>query len=315
MVIPTTGRLAFLSEAIRSVAGQSVPVAQILLIDDGSVGQVQQGIRQIAASFPTVELHRLGTRQGVSAARNSGLEHATGDYIVFLDDDDLLHPKMVEHALEKFSRDQTIDVVICLYQVVFSPTGVGDYPLIFPFDFRLLENHPLSTVDNSNFVPKWEVEHEPVSSFLRYLIPINSCVAKRSSIGENRFPEDLCQGEDTFFWLSLGFKGCQFHLSKDLYAIVRRHGQNATRSKSTYLREIPKCYRKIQSSRMLTRRQDIFLVKLKLFYFSWRQDKFASLRLLFGLLQFPDLLSWEIVNFFRTTVRDRKRLLKYYFMD
>lgn len=315
MVIPTTGRLAFLLEAIRSVAGQSVPVAQILLIDDGADEEVHQGMRQIAASFPAVELHRHNTRHGVSAARNTGLEHAKGDYIVFLDDDDLLHPKMVEHALEKFSKDEAIDVVVCLYQVIFSPAGLGDYPLIFPFDFKLMENHPLSKLDNSNFAPKWELEHEPVSAFLRYLIPINSCVVKRSAIGENRFPEDLCQGEDTFFWLSLGFKGCQFHLSEDHYAYVRRHGQNTTRSKSIYLQEIPKCYYKIQSSKMLTRRQDIFLVKLKLFFFNWRQDPLASPRLLFGLLQYPVLLSREIIKFFRITVRDRKRLLKYYFMN
>jgi len=315
VVIPTIGRLAFLLDAVRSVAGQSVPVSQIILIADGVNEEVHQGMSQITASFPGVELHRLDTRQGVSAARNTGLEHATGDYIVFLDDDDLLHPKMVELALEKFSKDQAIDVVVCLYQVIFSPTGLGDYPIIFPFNFKLLENHPLSKIDNSNFAPKWELEHEPISAFLRYLIPINSCVVKRSAIGENRFPEDLSHGEDTFFWLSLGCKGCQFHLSESPYAFVRRHGQNTTRSKSTYLQEIPKCYSKIQSSKMLSRRPEIFLVKLKLFYFSWRQNPFTSLHLLFGLLQYPMLLSREIGKFFRITARDRKRLLRYYFLD
>jgi len=96
---------------------------------------------------------------------------------------------------------------------------------------------------------------------------------------------------------------------------VRRHGQNATRSKLTYIQEIPMCYRKLLSSGLVTRRQDIFLVKLKLFYFAWKQDSTASLRLIFGLLHYPELMVQEIIKYFRVTVRDRKRLMKYYFQD
>jgi len=315
VVIPTLGRFAFLLDAIRSVVAQTNPVSQIVLVDDSADEEVHRQMMEVAASFPIVELHTLDNSQGVSAARNFGLRKATGDYVIFLDDDDLLHPRMVESAMGIFSTDQKVDAVVCLYGVLFSPVGLGDYPGVFPFDPRTLEHHPLSKVDNSNFAQKRELECLPVSAFLRYFIPVNSCIVKRSVIGDTQFPEDLQQGEDTFFWLNLGFKGCQFHLSEEFHVFVRRHGQNATRSKLTYIQEIPMCYRKLLSSGLVTRRQDIFLVKLKLFYFAWKQDSTASLRLIFGLLHYPELMVQEIIKYFRVTVRDRKRLMKYYFQD
>jgi len=315
VVIPTVGRSVFLLEALRSVSGQTVPVAQILLIEDGTNAEEHSQTMEIARRFPAVEVFRLDSRKGVSAARNVGLEHATGDYIVFLDDDDLLHPKMVGNALAVISGNPSIDIAVCLYHVIFTPSGQGDYPEIFPFDFELMDSHPLNQVDISNFAQKAELENTPVSAFLRYLIPTNSCFVKRTAIGETRFPEDLTQGEDTYFWLSLAKNGCKFHMSGQPYALVRRHGHNTTRVKSNYFEEIPKCYRKIRASGMLTQRRDIFLVKLKLFYFTWKQDRLASLRLLLGLLQYPVLLTRETVKFFRVTVGDRRRLLKYYFQD
>lgn len=315
VVIPTMGSSTFLLETIRSISSQTVPVAQILLVEDGIKEKDIEGTREIVSQFPTVEVHRLDTRQGVSAARNVGLENATGDYLVFLDDDDLLHPKMLEHALAIFNRHRAIDAVVCLYQVIFTPAGAGDYPELFPFNPNLMNKHPLNAVDMTNFAPKKELEVAPVSAFLRYLIPINSCVVKRSAIGDTRFPEDLTQGEDTYFWLTLAHKGSKFHLSQKPYAYVRRHGQNTTRAKSVYIGEIPKCYFKIQSSGLLSRRQDVFLVKLKLFYFTWKKNRLASLGLFFGLLQYPIQLVQETTRFFRVTVRDRRRLMKYYFLD
>jgi len=315
IVIPTTGRNCFLEDALRSVDAQTLPVSQVILVCDGVNESGFQSIQQLAKNFPRVEVHHLETRQGAATARNKGLAHARGDFLVFLDDDDLLHPEMLENAITLFRRDSSVDVVVCAYQVMFTPSGAGDYPGLFPFNPGLMDQHPLNLVDSANFANKTELEEKPLSAFLRYLIPINSCVIKRGSVSDSRFPEDLVQGEDTYFWISLAHKGCKFRFSKKPYAFVRRHGGNTTRSKTGYVTEIPRCYIKIQSSGWLARREDRFLVALKLFYFAWKSHSSSAIALLARLLRYPDLMILESVKFFKVTLRDRRRLLKYYFQD
>lgn len=315
VVIPTTGRNCFLGDALRSVEAQTLPASQVIVVCDGIEEARFAPIQELAKNFPRVEIHRLEERQGAAAARNAGLTHARGDYLVFLDDDDILHPEMLENAIGLFRHYSSADVIVCQYQVMFTPSGAGDYPQLFPFNPNLMDQHPLNQVDSVNYANKKELEEKPLSAFLRYLIPVNSCVIKLESVGNVRFPEDLVQGEDTYFWISLSHEGCKFHLSEKPYAFVRRHGGNTTRSKTDYVTEIPRCYLKIQSSGWLARREDKFLVELKLFYFAWKSRPLSAVPLLIRLLKYPDLMILESIRFFKVTVRDRRRLLKYYFQD
>jgi glycosyltransferase involved in cell wall biosynthesis len=314
-IVPTIGRINLLEQALMSLSAQTLPVSQILVIPDGVDSTSLEHIQEMTTRFHNVEVHPLLENSGVSAARNLGLNHAKGEYVLFLDDDDLLHPDWIRQAMNVFSADFPVDVAVCLYEVIFTPSALSGHPGIFPFDYKLHQDHPLRPFDKANFCRKQEIEDTPTSAFLRYLIPVNSCIVKQSAIGETRFSEDLSQGEDTFFWLNLAWKGCKFHLTEETYAYVRRHGENTTRSVSDYAREIPRCYIKIQSSDQLTSKDDIFLVKLKLFYFSWKLNPISSLPGLLGLLRYPGLLVHELSKFLRETIRDRRRLLKYYFSD
>jgi glycosyltransferase involved in cell wall biosynthesis len=88
----------FLEEAIRSVAAQTYTDWELLLIDDGSVDGSTSQARQWAGQNPEhmryVE-HAGHLNQGMSASRNLGIRHARGDYIAFLDADDVwLRPKL-----------------------------------------------------------------------------------------------------------------------------------------------------------------------------------------------------------------------------
>lgn len=315
VVIPTSGRISFLSDALRSIEAQTVSVTQVVLVCDGVGDTVFNEIKKLTTLYSNIETIRLETKSGAAHARNAGLELARGDYLIFLDDDDLLHPEMLENAMRLFRRHPTTDIVVCKYQVIFTPAGAGNYPEVFPFNPKLMDQHPLNLAVSTNFAEKSKLETQPLSAFLRYLIPINSCVIKQSSIGDCRFPEELVQGEDTYFWISLAHQGCNFYLSQKPYACIQRHGDNTTRSRAEYIRQIPYCYKKIQDSGWLVRREDKFLVALKLFYFAWKENTPASLVLLVCLLKYPVLLARETLLFFRVTVRDRRRLLKYYFQD
>jgi glycosyltransferase involved in cell wall biosynthesis len=88
----------FLRETLESVFVQDLDSFEVVFVDDGS----EDGTAEIARSFPLRYLHQAN--QGLPAARNAGLALARGDFIAFLDDDDLLPPNklsiQVRHLLE-----------------------------------------------------------------------------------------------------------------------------------------------------------------------------------------------------------------------
>ncbi|MGN6498071.1 MAG: glycosyltransferase, partial [Tsuneonella sp.] len=93
-MITTFDQAHFLAEALDSVAAQSVPPREIILIDDGS----HDDPGAVAARYPGVQLVRTANR-GLSAARNAGLHRARTRFVLFLDADDALLPGAVEAGL------------------------------------------------------------------------------------------------------------------------------------------------------------------------------------------------------------------------
>ncbi|MGL5541341.1 MAG: glycosyltransferase family 2 protein [Erysipelotrichaceae bacterium] len=83
VVIPVYNGAKYLSEAIRSVKQQNYPVHELLVVDDGSSDASAAIAKALGASvIRTAHL-------GAASARNVGIRHATGDYLAFLDADDL----------------------------------------------------------------------------------------------------------------------------------------------------------------------------------------------------------------------------------
>ena len=98
-VIPVYNRERCVAAAIQSVLGQTVPVHELIVVDDGSTDQSRAAILEGAAGDPRVRyLHQPNA--GAAAARNTGIGAATGDWIAFLDSDDIWTPQKMAHALD-----------------------------------------------------------------------------------------------------------------------------------------------------------------------------------------------------------------------
>jgi glycosyltransferase involved in cell wall biosynthesis len=105
VIIPTHGRPQWLPRAVASALGAGRDV-EVLLVDDASTDGTAEVCRELAQQ-PGVRHLRLERNQGVAGARNVGLSASTGEYIAFLDDDDLRLPGSLDAqvaALEEYSE-------------------------------------------------------------------------------------------------------------------------------------------------------------------------------------------------------------------
>lgn len=104
----------YLRPAIESVIGQSYSDWELLLIDDGSTDDTAAIADKYACENNKIRVfHRPNS--GVSTSRNFGLTQAAGDWIYFLDADDIIHPRMLEimyGAAERYD----LDLVVCHYK-------------------------------------------------------------------------------------------------------------------------------------------------------------------------------------------------------
>jgi SAM-dependent methyltransferase len=113
VVIPTYNHSHFLADAIASVERQTVPAAEIIVVDDGSTDRPED----VVARFPSVRFIRQDNK-GLAAARNTGLSAARGDKVLFLDADDLLAADAIASGLACFRSHPDAGFVYGAHRVV-----------------------------------------------------------------------------------------------------------------------------------------------------------------------------------------------------
>jgi len=116
VIIPAYNRAHCISRAIQSVLAQTVPAAQILVIDDGSTDGTAELIRSSFGS--SVQLLSHITNSGAAAARNTGMQAASGDYIAWLDSDDQWLPEKLEQQLAALSSNPMLAAVCSAFKYV-----------------------------------------------------------------------------------------------------------------------------------------------------------------------------------------------------
>lgn len=174
VVMPAYNAAATLEASMRSVLDQSHVDLELLVIDDCSTDASLAIAERIAAQDSRVLALRLDANAGVAAARNAGLQAASGDWIAFLDSDDRWHPQKLRAQLEHLQRTGA-RVAYCSYQRVDEAGRV------------------LSTV-----IPPARVDH---AAMLKSNRIGNLTGIYHRSLGEARFQR--IGHEDYLFWLQL----------------------------------------------------------------------------------------------------------------
>jgi glycosyltransferase involved in cell wall biosynthesis len=117
VIIPTYNRKAFVLEAVESVLAQTYGDYELIVVDDGSPDNTGEVLKRYGERLRYV----YQTQQGVSAARNRGFELAQGEFIAFLDSDDLWLPQKL--ALQVAFMDQHPEAQICYTDEIWIRRG------------------------------------------------------------------------------------------------------------------------------------------------------------------------------------------------
>ena len=111
VIVPVYNVEAYLNRCVESIVGQTYRDLEIILVDDGSRDGSPQMCDEWAKKDGRIKvIHK--ENGGLSDARNAGLAVATGDYVSFVDSDDLIHPQMIE-LLYQEQEVHHADVVEC----------------------------------------------------------------------------------------------------------------------------------------------------------------------------------------------------------
>ena len=124
IIIPAYNIEGYLGKCLDSVLKQTYQNLEVIVVDDGSTDKTTEILDKYAEKDTRiVAVHQKN--QGVSAARNHGLDLATGELIGFVDGDDIIEPDMYE-ILVKILEEKKVDIAHCGYQMVF-PNRVDYY--------------------------------------------------------------------------------------------------------------------------------------------------------------------------------------------
>ncbi len=146
VVIPTFNRAALLSEALRSALAQTHRRLEALVVDDGSTDDTAATVRGLGD--PRVSYTWQPNAGWPAPARNRALRAARGEFVAFLDDDDLWEPVLLERSLAAFAAHP--DVLVVSHNGQWLPRGERPVyrmrrDLQPSFDELLLENYVLNS--------------------------------------------------------------------------------------------------------------------------------------------------------------------------
>jgi glycosyltransferase involved in cell wall biosynthesis len=107
VVIPTYNYGRYVAQAVDSALTQTYPAVEVIVVDDGSTDDTRQRLAGYEGRIRYIHQQN----QGLSAARNTGIRAATGEFVAFLDSDDAFHPRKLEIQMGVLAADPALGLV------------------------------------------------------------------------------------------------------------------------------------------------------------------------------------------------------------
>jgi glycosyltransferase involved in cell wall biosynthesis len=218
VIIPTYNYGRFLAEALDIVLGQTVSDLEVIIVDDGSTDDTPE----ILARFddPRVRAVRI-PNQGVSVARNTGLDLASGEFVAFLDADDRWLPEKLARQLAMFRADPDLGLVFTNLRR-FNEAGVfGATQFDFIPELATLPSRPVAggqVLTGDTFTTLVQT-----TQFATWL---QTVLLQRSAVEGLRFPPGVRLSQDTHYMYRV-YPRVRAGFLTDPLVEVRRHGRNS----------------------------------------------------------------------------------------
>lgn len=128
VIIPLYNVQAYIAECLDSLSRQTYTNFEVVIVNDGSTDQSAEIVKEyIAKSKMNMRLIEQ-RNQGVSKARNVGIDNACGDYLCFVDADDMLKPQYLERMVSQLEKYHC-DVCLCQNLLIYEKQYVEDYDM------------------------------------------------------------------------------------------------------------------------------------------------------------------------------------------
>jgi glycosyltransferase involved in cell wall biosynthesis len=193
IIMATYNRAHFLPETLQSIINQTYADWECLIIDDGSTDNTTELLSNLVLEDHRFKYYKRNEKytKGLPGCRNYGIDIAKGDYVIFFDDDDIVHPQNLEFCVNELEKN---NVDFCRYlRSVF--VGVFDYKF-----------------DMSKEYSTFFIDINDLEKMLKNILPFNSCSVlwKKECFLKDRFEESLMYAEEWELYsriLSNGLKG------------------------------------------------------------------------------------------------------------
>lgn len=120
IIVPVYNTADYLSACLDSLLAQTYENLEIIIIDDGSTDNSPAIIESYAKKDSRIKTTRQ-KNQGLSGARNAGLKETTGEYVTFVDSDDMIEPSMLQDMIIAL-EDTNSDIAVCSFKEIY-PNG------------------------------------------------------------------------------------------------------------------------------------------------------------------------------------------------
>lgn len=282
IIMATYNRGAYIVESLRSIQNQTYENFECLIIDDGGNDDTFEVIEPILKADPRFSFQKRTDdyQKGLPGSRNYGLDLAQGDYIIFFDDDDIVHPQNLEIAVFELSRH---NVSFCRYiREVFR----GD----FKYDF-----------DHSRTYISFYIDKKDIEKILKNELPFNSCAVMwtKQCFENNRFVEHLMYAEEWELYsriISAGFVGisiekCLFFGRKHLKSNTGEFYSNDPVRRESMQKAILLVIQSLQKQKLLTESLLLYFIQMTL---QFKKDRLFEQIITTIELPFSQFLRWKI---------------------
>lgn len=222
IVIPTYNREKLLPISVDSVRNQTVTDWELLLVDDHSQDASKCLIEKWAADDCRIKYFPNERTKGPAGARNTGLTHASGEYVAFLDSDDEWVPSHLENCLRHL-QDLTLELDVVGADAVRRHRGTGEK---YSED-RLCSDRFSGSFCNGIFI--FDAADQFEASLRTTLLTTQTIVLCKRVVEKIRFAEDLPPGpEDVFFQQQIAYEGFRIGRIPETHLTYWAHGDNLT---------------------------------------------------------------------------------------